>query len=188
MSKALVIVESPAKIKTISKYLGSDYTVEASIGHIRDLPLGKTDIKVSKAWVNAGSNAWPENIKSVQIGLYYSVNNGEPVALSGKKCTLDADHTSYTFEDLLTTDDDNNPITYIVREESVTLADNTVVSPEEAGINVSVSDISNGAVVVTNTIKPDLPLLKVDKNNHAVKLSGAEFSIEKKNVDFKGKL
>ena len=48
MSKALVIVESPAKIKTISKYLGSDYTVEASIGHIRDLPLGKTDIKVSR--------------------------------------------------------------------------------------------------------------------------------------------
>lgn len=48
MTKALVIVESPAKIKTISKYLGSDYTVEASIGHIRDLPLGKTDIKVSR--------------------------------------------------------------------------------------------------------------------------------------------
>ena len=143
----------------------------------------KTDITVSKAWVNAGSNAWPANIKTVNVGLYYSVNDGEPAELSGKKCTLDADHTSYTFEDLLTTDDDNNPITYIVREESVTLADNTVVSPEEAGINVSVSDISNGAVVVTNTIKPDLPLLKVDKNNHAVKLSGAEFSIEKKNVD-----
>ena len=48
MTKALVIVESPAKIKTISKYLGSEYTVEASIGHIRDLPLGKTDIKVSR--------------------------------------------------------------------------------------------------------------------------------------------
>ena len=38
MSKSLVIVESPAKAKTISKYLGSDYIVESSVGHIRDLP------------------------------------------------------------------------------------------------------------------------------------------------------
>ena len=34
----LVIVESPAKAKTINKYLGSEYTVLASYGHIRDLP------------------------------------------------------------------------------------------------------------------------------------------------------
>jgi DNA topoisomerase-1 len=38
MSKTLVIVESPAKAKTINKYLGSDYIVKSSIGHIRDLP------------------------------------------------------------------------------------------------------------------------------------------------------
>ena len=34
----LVVVESPAKAKTINKYLGSDYHVVASVGHIRDLP------------------------------------------------------------------------------------------------------------------------------------------------------
>ena len=38
MPKNLVIVESPAKGKTIEKYLGADYKVEASFGHIRDLP------------------------------------------------------------------------------------------------------------------------------------------------------
>ena len=35
---AVVVVESPAKAKTINKYLGSDYTVLASFGHVRDLP------------------------------------------------------------------------------------------------------------------------------------------------------
>ena len=40
MAKAsnLVIVESPSKAKTIGKYLGPDYTVKASMGHLRDLP------------------------------------------------------------------------------------------------------------------------------------------------------
>ncbi|MBN1560763.1 type I DNA topoisomerase [candidate division KSB1 bacterium] len=39
MSKSLVIVESPAKAKTINKYLGAEYIVKSSIGHIRDLPV-----------------------------------------------------------------------------------------------------------------------------------------------------
>ena len=38
MSKNLVIVESPAKAKTIEKYLGTDFTVMSSYGHVRDLP------------------------------------------------------------------------------------------------------------------------------------------------------
>ena len=38
MGKSLVIVESPAKAKTINKYLGKDYVVKSSVGHVRDLP------------------------------------------------------------------------------------------------------------------------------------------------------
>ncbi len=40
MGRSLVIVESPAKAKTINKYLGKDYVVKSSVGHIRDLPKG----------------------------------------------------------------------------------------------------------------------------------------------------
>ena len=38
MARSLVIVESPAKAKTINKYLGREYTVKASLGHVMDLP------------------------------------------------------------------------------------------------------------------------------------------------------
>ena len=46
MAKNLVIVESPAKAKTISRFLGNDYKVLASMGHIRDLPKSKVSIDV----------------------------------------------------------------------------------------------------------------------------------------------
>ncbi|MBU4254815.1 MAG: type I DNA topoisomerase, partial [Acidobacteria bacterium] len=46
MPKTLVIVESPAKAKTINRYLGKDYIVKASMGHIRDLPKTKLGVDV----------------------------------------------------------------------------------------------------------------------------------------------
>jgi len=45
-SKSLVIVESPAKARTINKYLGRDYVVKSSVGHIRDLPVSGSGKKV----------------------------------------------------------------------------------------------------------------------------------------------
>ena len=54
MSKKLLIVESPAKAKTIGKYLGGEFVVKSSVGHIRDLPKENGAIKV----VEKGPGKW----------------------------------------------------------------------------------------------------------------------------------
>src|SRR5438477_8578228 len=57
--KALVIVESPAKARTIGKFLGRDYVIEASIGHVRDLPEGAKQIPAQykgESWSRLGVN------------------------------------------------------------------------------------------------------------------------------------
>ena len=53
MTKAsnLVIVESPSKAKTIGKYLGPDYEVKASMGHVRDLPKSKLGVDIEAGFV-----------------------------------------------------------------------------------------------------------------------------------------
>lgn len=59
MSKTLVVVESPAKARTISRFLGKEYEVLASFGHIRDLPEKAADIPAShkdKKWAKLGVN------------------------------------------------------------------------------------------------------------------------------------
>ena len=68
-SKSLVIVESPAKARTISKFLGKDFTVEASIGHIRDLPQGAKELPEKykqEPWAYLGVNV-NENFQPVYI-------------------------------------------------------------------------------------------------------------------------
>ena len=69
MSKYLVIVESPAKAKTIKKYLGPDYKVIASMGHIRDLPESHLGVDVKNDFkpmyvIKAGKSAFIKEIKA----------------------------------------------------------------------------------------------------------------------------
>jgi len=52
-AKNLVVVESPAKAKTLSRYLGRDFVVKASVGHVVDLPKSKLGVDVENDFVPA---------------------------------------------------------------------------------------------------------------------------------------
>lgn len=67
MGKALVIVESPAKAKTINKYLGNDYVVKSSVGHIRDLP---TSGSASKKSADSTSTKGAKKPKRMNVALW----------------------------------------------------------------------------------------------------------------------
>ena len=70
-----VIVESPAKAKTIGKYLGKDYEVTASMGHIRDLPASQLGIDIEHDYAPQyisikGKEKLIKELKSMVLMLY----------------------------------------------------------------------------------------------------------------------
>jgi DNA topoisomerase-1 len=88
MGKPLVIVESPAKARTISKFLGQDYEVQACVGHVRDLPESAAQIPASakgKPWARLGVNV-DDNFQP----LYVLTQRGRESVKSLKAALKDA--------------------------------------------------------------------------------------------------
>ena len=98
-SQKLVIVESPAKAKTISKYLGEDYTVLASVGHIRDL-VDPKDLPAEKKKGSLGK--FSIDIEN-DFEPYYAISPGKSKTVSDLKKAL-----SGAEELFLATDDDRH--------------------------------------------------------------------------------
>ena len=74
MEKGLVIVESPGKVKLIQKYLGKGYTVEASFGHVKDLPKSTLGVDVDNNFdteyvVIPGKEKVLAKLKKLAIGM-----------------------------------------------------------------------------------------------------------------------
>src|SRR6266487_7168385 len=90
MTKTLVVVESPAKAKTIEKYLGDGYAVRASYGHIRDLPRSKLGVDPDQGF--AVQYEVPEDSKRHVADLKRALNQNEDLVLRseerrvGKEC------------------------------------------------------------------------------------------------------
>jgi DNA topoisomerase-1 len=80
MSKNLVIVESPAKSKTLSKILGKDYSIRASLGHVRDLPRGQMGVDVKNGF--APRYVVPRDKTKLVNELKQAVRNASAVYLA----------------------------------------------------------------------------------------------------------
>ena len=81
-SNHLVIVESPSKAKTIGKYLGPDYVVKASMGHLRDLPKSRMGVDLehdfTPEYLPVGQRGSDQGTESRRQGRGYRLSGNGP--------------------------------------------------------------------------------------------------------------
>ncbi|MBQ0026753.1 MAG: type I DNA topoisomerase [Lachnospiraceae bacterium] len=134
MGNKLIIVESPAKVKTIKKFLGDSYTVAASAGHIRDLPKSKMGIDIDNGFE-------PE---------YITIRGKGTVVAELKKLAKEADKV------YLATDPDREgeAISWHLRE--------TLGLPEKTTKRISFNEITKSAVTAALASPRDIDMNLVD--------------------------
>ena len=141
MGKKLLIVESPAKAKTIGKYLGGDFTVKSSVGHIRDLPKENGAIKI----VEKGPDKWA-------FVPSYVVSEGKTKVVSELKAAVKGSSEIYLASD---PDREGEAIAWHLKE---------VLGPvagEKPFHRVTYNEITKGAVLkaVAEPREIDMPLV-----------------------------
>ena len=165
MTKKLVIVESPAKAKTINRYLGSDFIVESSIGHIRDIPARAADLPEKKR------DLW----KSTRFGVDVD-NDFEPIYIvtdsSKKQVKLLKQKLKEVDELYLATDEDREgeAIAWHLLEE---------LKPKVPVRRMVFHEITERAIreAVENPREIDLPLVQAQETRRILdRLFGYEVS------------
>ena len=142
MAKKLLIVESPAKAKTIGKYLGSEFTVKSSVGHIRDLPKESGAIKV----VEKAPGKW-------EFVPTYVVSEGKEKVVAELKSAVKASSEIYLASD---PDREGEAIAWHLRE---------VLAPtagEKPFCRVTYNEITKSAVLKAVAAPRDIDMPLVD--------------------------
>ena len=142
MGKKLLIVESPAKAKTIGKYLGGEFAVKSSVGHIRDLPTENGAIKI----VEAGENKW-------SFVPTYVVSKGKEKVVSELKAAVEKSDEIYLASD---PDREGEAIAWHLKE---------VLSPvagDKPFRRVTYNEITKSAVLKAVAEPRDIDMPRVD--------------------------
>ncbi|MBQ5795021.1 MAG: type I DNA topoisomerase, partial [Kiritimatiellae bacterium] len=142
MAKKLLIVESPAKAKTIGKYLGGDFVVKSSVGHIRDLPKENGAIKISEE----GENRW-------RFTPVYEVSEGKNKVVSELKSAVKSADEIFLASD---PDREGEAIAWHLRE---------VLSPVAADKpfhRVTYNEITKSAVLKAVSEPGEIDMARVD--------------------------
>ncbi len=142
MSKKLLIVESPAKAKTIAKYLGGDFSVKSSVGHIRDLPKDDKAIKI----VEKGEGKW-------EFLPTYEISEGKTKVVSELKSAVKSADEIYLASD---PDREGEAIAWHLRE---VLAG---VAGDKPFLRVTYNEITKSAVTAAVAQPRDIDMPRVD--------------------------